>query len=99
MLQNKEGATVAADVSQIDLKQLTKLSAIICSSVTKWSLSPFTCMKLTRLLMYENMKWAITFTMTKSVPLFIHVIFQTSDQELGKFIILKLILQKEDNKV
>jgi len=37
MLQNKEGATAAADVSRIDLKQLTKLSAIMCSSVIKWS--------------------------------------------------------------
>jgi len=44
--------------------------------------------------MYENMKWAMTFTTTKSVPLFIHVIFQTSDLELGNFIVLKLILQK-----
>jgi len=39
-------------------------------------------MKLTRLLMYENMKWATTFNMTKSVPFFIRVIFQTSDLEL-----------------
>jgi hypothetical protein len=46
-------------------------------------------MKLARLLMYEIMKWAITFSMTKSVPLFIHVMFQTSDLELDKFIILK----------
>jgi len=51
------------------------------------------------MLMSENMKWAITFTMTKSVPLFIHVIFQTSDLELEKFIILKMILQKQDSKV
>jgi len=49
--------------------------------------------------MYENRKWAIIFTMTKSVPLFIHVIFQTLDLELDKFIILKLILQKQDSKV
>jgi hypothetical protein len=45
------------------------------------------------------MKWTITFTVTKSVPLFIHVIFQTSDLELGKFVILKLILHKLDSKV